>query len=163
MHFLGFKPYLLALNIYLHPHNQQKHMFLVFYTLYSSIIYVFIWKNRKKIKLGRAGPSPSCHAFGPGTAPWPCRVGTGPVHYVPCRVSGRPASPVRLDIYSKEEYNKLQGLKSAKKIWNMHKTSHGGDKSHQNHQERYERGRARKIKSGRQHNKPLNYVVIMNS
>jgi hypothetical protein len=33
MHIWGFKPYLLALNIYLHPYNQQKHMFLVFYTL----------------------------------------------------------------------------------------------------------------------------------
>jgi hypothetical protein len=30
MHICGFKLYLLALNIYLHPHNQQKHMFLVF-------------------------------------------------------------------------------------------------------------------------------------
>jgi hypothetical protein len=89
MHFLGFKPYLLALNIYLHPHNQQKHMFLVFYTLYSSIIYVFIWKI-EKIKSGHARPSPSCHAFGPDT---------DPVHYVSCRISERPANPVRLDIY----------------------------------------------------------------
>jgi hypothetical protein len=92
MYFLGFKPYLLALNIYLHPHNQQKHMFLVFYTLYSSIIYVFIWKNSKKIKLGRAGPSPSCHAFGPDTARWPGRAGTGPVHYMSCRVRAEPKS-----------------------------------------------------------------------
>jgi hypothetical protein len=51
MYFLGFKSYLLALNIYLHLHNQQKHMFLVFYTLYSSIIYVFIWKIEKN-KIG---------------------------------------------------------------------------------------------------------------
>jgi hypothetical protein len=42
MYFLEFKQYLLALNIYLHPHNQQKYMFLVFYTLYLTIIYVFI-------------------------------------------------------------------------------------------------------------------------
>jgi hypothetical protein len=33
---LGFKSYLLALNIYLHTHNQQKHVFLVFYTLLVS-------------------------------------------------------------------------------------------------------------------------------
>jgi hypothetical protein len=35
-----FKLELLALNTYLHPRNQQnKHIFM-FYTLYSSIIYV---------------------------------------------------------------------------------------------------------------------------
>jgi hypothetical protein len=39
-------------------------MFIVFYTLYLSIIYE---KIEKKIKSGCAGPSPSCHAFGTST------------------------------------------------------------------------------------------------
>jgi hypothetical protein len=75
-------------------------MFLVFYTLYSNIIYVFIQKIEKNIKSGRAGPSPSCHAFGPGTGPVhyvSCRVRAGPNL---CRVSDCPTRPVRLDIYS---------------------------------------------------------------
>jgi hypothetical protein len=57
----------------------------------------------------RVGSSPSCHAFGPGTARRSERADTGPVLYVTCRVCagpnscrvlGRPASPIRLDIYS---------------------------------------------------------------
>jgi hypothetical protein len=49
MQFLGFKLYLLALNIYLHSHNQQKHMF--FFVLYSIFKYnICIYIKIGKIK-----------------------------------------------------------------------------------------------------------------
>jgi hypothetical protein len=44
---------------------------------------------------------------------------------------------------SREEYNKVQGLKSAKEIWDVLKIAHKGDKGDQDHQEGNDRGGAR--------------------
>jgi hypothetical protein len=40
--------------------------------------------------------------------------------------SGTSATTIFLASLSREEYNKVQGLKSAKEIWDMLKTAHEG-------------------------------------
>jgi hypothetical protein len=54
------------------------------------------------------------------------------------------ATTILLTSLSREEYNKVQGLKSAKEIWDVLKTAHEGDK---NHQAGDDRGGARSLQA----------------
>jgi hypothetical protein len=88
MYFLGFKAYLLALNIYLYPYNQQKYMFLVVSILYlkhqfqrsSCVIFLQITPH-SYFKLIRCTPinSQTAAQHGPDT----CGPQLWPRHIMP--------------------------------------------------------------------------------
>ena len=56
------------------------------------------------------------------------------------------ATSILLASLCQEEYNKVQGLKNAKEIWDVLKTAHEGDEVTKDHQARNNRGRARSIR-----------------
>jgi hypothetical protein len=55
------------------------------------------------------------------------------------------ATTILLASLSREEYNKVQGLKSAKEIWDVLKTAHEGDLGDKDHQAGDDRGGARSL------------------
>jgi hypothetical protein len=55
------------------------------------------------------------------------------------------ATTILLASLSREEYNKVQGLKSAKEIWDVLKTAHEGDEVTKDHQAGNDRGGAQSI------------------
>jgi hypothetical protein len=56
------------------------------------------------------------------------------------------ATTILLTSLSREEYNKVQGLKSVKEIWDVLKTAHEGDEV-TNHQAGDDRGGARSLQA----------------